>query len=254
MLKRTLIPSLCCFVLFVSAATVFPQAQPLSPTETARFFYKSMHDKKFKEAFALTIYKPAIDGLSSKEFEDLRPDFERMAAVFPEQIELSGETISGDLATVFVRVPATAETAEKSEPLSLMKVNGVWIIGDKENGEIVRKAGKSFFFNARIDTHHNDVQDLLNKITLAEVVYSQQHNGQYANMAELITAAMLPKDLEGSETTGYVFHVNCSGDRKSWYATAEPAQYGRSGKLSFYLDAAGVKSGDVGGKPLTVRN
>jgi len=79
MLKRILIPSLCCFVLFVSAATVFPQAQPLSPTETARFFYKSMHDKKFKEAFALTIYKPAIDGLSSKEFEDLRPDFERMA-------------------------------------------------------------------------------------------------------------------------------------------------------------------------------
>ena len=131
-----------------------------------------------------------------------------------------------------------------------MKANGLWIVGDPENQEIVKKAGKSFFFTARIDTHHNDVQDLLTRITLAQVVYSQQHNGQYANMAELISAALLPKDLEGSESTGYVFHVNCSADRKSWYATAEPAQYGHTGKLSFYLDAAGVRSGDIGGKPL----
>ena len=254
MLKRILIPSLCCFVLFVSAATVFPQAQPLSPTETVRLFYKTMREKKFKEAFAMSIYKPAVEGLSAKELDDLRPDFEKMAAAIPEQVDLSGETISGDLATVFVKVKETAETAEKSEPIQLVKANGFWIIGDPENQAIVKKAGKSFFFNARIDTHHNDVQDLLTRITLAEVVYSQQHNGQYANMPELITAGLLPKDLEGTESTGYVFHVNRSVDGKSWYATAEPAQYGRSGKLSFYIDAAGVKSSDVGGKPLTVRN
>ena len=254
MLKRILIPSLCSFVLFVTAAPALPQAQPLSPTETVRLFYKTMREKKFKEAFAMSIYKPAVEGLSAKELDDLRPDFEKMAAAIPEQVDLSGETISGDLATVFVKVKETAETAEKSEPIQLVKANGFWVIGDPENQAIVKKAGKSFFFNARIDTHHNDVQDLLTRITLAQVVYSQQHNGQYANMAELISAALLPKGLEGSGSTGYVFHVNRSVDGKSWYATAELAQYGRSGKLSFYIDAAGVKSSDVGGKPLTVRN
>jgi hypothetical protein len=70
----------------------------------------------------------------------------------------------------------------------------------------------------------------------------------------LITAGAIPKDLEGPETTGYNFHINKAADGKSWYATAEPAQYGRTGRLSFYLDASGVKNGDVGGKPLIVKN
>jgi len=43
-------------------------------------------------------------------------------------------------------------------------------------------------------------------------------------------------------------------DAKSWYATAEPAEYGRTGLLSFYLNASGVRSGDAGGKPLVVKN
>jgi hypothetical protein len=65
---------------------------------------------------------------------------------------------------------------------------------------------------------------------------------------------MIPKDIEGPETTGYRFQINRSNDGKSWYATAEPAQYNRTGRLSFYLDASGVRSGDVGGKPLVVKN
>jgi hypothetical protein len=31
---------------------------------------------------------------------------------------------------------------------------------------------------------------------------------------------------------------------------AEPAQYGRTGRLSFFMDHEGVRSSDVGGKPL----
>jgi hypothetical protein len=236
------------------AATVPAQNSQLSPTDTVRTFYQTMRARKFKEAFAMSIYKPAVEGLSDKEFEDLRPDFEKMAAAIPDKVDLTGETISGDMATVFVKVKETTEKTEQPEPILLMKINGAWIIGDKENEAIVKKAGKNFFFNARIDTHHNEVQDLLTRITLAQVVYSQQHNGQFGNLAELITAALLPKDLEGTESTGYSFHVIKSADSKSWYATAEPAQYGRSGKLSFYLDATGVKSSDVGGKPLIVRN
>jgi len=255
MLKRTLISKTCCALLVaVTVSGVVVAQKQLSPTDTVRAFYKTMRERKFKEAFAMSIYRPAVEPLSAKEFDDLRPDFEKMAAAIPDTVDLSGETISGDMATVFVKVKETAETAEKSEPIYLVKVNGVWIIGDRQNEAIVKKAGKDFFFNARIDTHHNEVQDLLTRITLAQVVYSQQHNGLYANLAELITAGLVPKDLEGTDTTGYVFKVNKSTDGKTWYATAEPAQYGSSGKLSFYLDATGVKSGDVGGKPLVVKN
>jgi len=224
-----------------------------SPSDTVREFYKLMRDKKFREAFAMSIYKPAIDGLSKSEFDDLRSDFDKMAAVMPEKVDLTGEQISGEAATVFVRVKAD-DAAEQAQPMSLIRVNGNWIIGDKENQEIVKKAGKEFFFNARIDTHHSEVQSMLQRITLAQVVYSQQHNGQYGNMAELITACLLPKDLEGTESTGYSFHVVRSPDGKTWTATAEPAQYGRTGRLSFFLDQSGVRSGDAGGKPLVLTN
>jgi len=254
MLKRILIANCCLAFLLSTAAVSYSQNGSLSPTETVKLFYKTMRERKFKEAFAMSIYKPAVEPLSAKEFEDLRPDFEKMAAAIPDQVELSGETVSGDMATVFVKVKETAETAEKSEPITLIQNNGVWIIGDRENEAIVKKAGKNFFFNARIDIHHSDVQDMLTRIGLAEVVYSQQHDGRYGNLAELITAGLLPKDLETTESTGYTFHVNRSSDSKAWYATAEPAQYGRTGKLSFYLDAAGVKSGDAGGKPLPLKN
>lgn len=253
MLKRILNAQIT-FALFLFLVVPVSAQGQLSPTDTVRLFYKTMREKKFKEAFAMSIYRPAVEPLSAREFDDLRPDFEKMAAAIPEAVELSGETISGDMATVFVKVKETAETAEKSEPIYLMKSGGVWIIGDRENEAIVKKAGKNFFFNARIDTHHNEVQDLLTRITLAQVVYSQQRNGLFGNLAELITAGLVPKDLEGTETTGYSFKVIKSADGKTWYATAEPAQYGRTGKLSFYLDSSGVRSGDVGGKPLVVKN
>ncbi len=246
---------ICVIALTTAVIATFVAAQGTqrSPSDTVRQFYQLMRERKFREAFALSIYKPAIDGLSTQEFEDLRADFEKMAAAIPEKVDLTGEQISGDNATVFVKVK-DADAAEKSEPASLIRVDGNWILGDRDNQTIVKKAGKEFFFNARIDTHHSEVQNMLTRITLVQVAYSQQHNGQYANLLELIAAGLLPKDLEGSDSTGYIFHVNRAADGKSWYATAEPLQYGRTGKLSFFLDAAGVRSGDVAGKPLVVKN
>lgn len=235
-------------------AVIVAQTPPRSPSDTVREFYRIMREGKFREAFALSIYKPAIDPLTQAEFEDLQPDFQRMAAAIPEKVQLTGEQISGDSATVFVKVKEVDATTEQAEPISLIRVNGVWIVGDRENDAIVKKAGKDFFFNARIDTHHSEVQSLFQRITLAQVVYGQQHNGQYGNLAELIAGGLLPKDLEGTESTGYRFQVNKSADGKTWYATAEPAQYGKTGRLSFYLDASGVRSGDTGGKPLIPKN
>jgi hypothetical protein len=221
-----------------------------SPSDTVREFYKAMREKRFREAFAMSIYKPAIDGLKKEEFAELLTEFDRMAAVIPPQVELGGEQISNGVATVFVKVKE-GDDPEQSEPVTLLLVDGAWIIGDRENQEIVKKAGKEFFFNARIDTHHGEVQSMLMRISVAELLYSQQHEGRFADLATLITAGLLPKDLEGTDSTGYRFHVNAFDAGKTWNAAAEPALYGHTGKLSFFMDAAGVRSSDTGGKPLT---
>lgn len=220
-----------------------------SPSDAVREFYRLMREKKFREAFALSIYQPAIEGLKPAEFDDLRPDFERLASAIPEKVDISGEQISGAGATVFVKVK-DEDDKEQAEKIELILINGRWIVGDKDNQEIVRKAGKEFFFNARIDTHHSEVQTLLQRISLAQVVYSQGHAGKFGDLPALILAGLIPKDLEGTETTGYRFRITVTSDGKSWTANAEPAQYGRTGRLSFFMDQAGVRNGDVGGKPL----
>ena len=241
-------------ICFGALPLVAQQAMPVqgrrSPSDTVREFYKQMRERKFREAFALSIYKPAIEPLKPREFEDLRPDFEKMAAVVPAELNLGGEQISGEVATGFVKVKE-GDKPETAEPVMLILADGAWIIGDKENQAIVKKAGKQFFFNARIDTHHDEVQVMLTRISLAQLLYSQQHQGKFSDLATLISLGMLPKDLEGTESTGYRFHVNAFEGGKTWNAGAEPAQYGRTGRLSFYMDAAGVRSGDTGGKPLT---
>ena len=238
-------------VLLAGASPGFAQNQPLSPSDTVRSFYKTMREKKFREAFAMSIYRPAIDPLSPAEFDDLRPDFERMASAIPEVVNITGEQISGDIATVFLKVRDDANK-EQAEPMTLIKVAGNWIVGDKANQDIVSKAGKSFFFDARINTHHDEVQALLIKISLAQLVYSQQHAGKFGDLAALILAGLIPKDLEGTESTGYRFRITASPDGTAWSAAAEPAQYGRTGKLSFFMNPSGVRSGDAGGKPLPV--
>ena len=259
-MKLFRVPKLCCVLLiamFTGSATILAQAPQRSPTETMRDFYRMMREKKYREAFNISIYRPAIEGLSTQEYDDLKTDFDKMAIAVSERIplkvDITGEQISGDVATVFVKV-IDSEGKERVEPASLIKIDNAWVVGDRENLELVRKAGKKFFFEARISAHHSDVQDMLTRISLAQVVYSQGHNGQFGNTAELIAAGLIPKDLEGIESTGYRFQVVRPTDGKSWYATAEPAEYGRSGRLSFFLDASGVRSGDAGGKPLVVKN
>ncbi len=245
------------FIALLIASTSFAQTPPRSPADTMRDFYRMMREKKYREAFGISIYRPAIEGLSAEEYNDLKPDFDKMAIAvsekIPEKIDITGEQISGDVATVFVKV-VDADGKEKVEPAALIKVDNAWVVGDRENLELVKKAGKKFFFEARINAHHDDVQEMMTRVSLAQVVYSQGHNGQFGNTAELIAAGLIPKDLEGVESTGYRFQVVRAADGKSWYATAEPAQYGRTGRLSFYLDASGVRSGDAGGKPLVVKN
>jgi hypothetical protein len=240
-------------LLFVAPCTRFEafaqNAQARTPTETVREFYKAMREKRFREAFGLSIYKPAIEGLSAEELEELRPDFEKMAAAIPEKIDVSGEQTSGDIATVFVKI-SDANKNDQPEPVGLMREGGAWIIGDRENQEIVRKAGKQFFFQARIETHHSEVQAMLQRISLVQLAYASQHNNTYADLPTLVAAGLIPKDIETSDTTGYRFHLALAKDAKSWTAGAEPVRYGRTGRLSFFMDQTGIRSADIGGKLL----
>lgn len=246
-LSRSLSVFLASLILFTFCATT-PAQQPRTPTETVREFYKALREKRFRDAFALSIYKPAIDGLTQAEMQDLQPDFEKLAANIPENIQFSGEQMSGDIATVFVKVASDASA--QPEPVALLRVGNVWIVGDRENQEIVKKSGKDFFFKARIETHHNEAQAMLQRIAIAQLAYSQQHGGLYADLPTLISAGLIPKDIEGTDSTGYIFHVNTVNNAKSYTVSAEPAKYGRTGKLSFFMDQTGIRSGDVGGKPL----
>ena len=236
------------------SAFIVAQTPARTPSDTVREFYKAMREKRFREAFALSIYKVAIDGLKPEQLEDLRPDFDNMAAAIPDQVEINGEQVSGDTASVFVKVPGADGTQGQLEPVPLLKVNGEWIVGDSENQAAVKKAGNNFFFKARIDTHHQEVTTMLQRISVAELIYSQQHAGFYGELTALTGAGLLPKDVEGSESTGYKFRVNLGKDSKSFTANAEPAQYGRTGLLSFFMDQSGIRSGDNGGKPLSVKS
>ncbi len=229
-----------------------------SPSATVQSFYQLMNARRFREAFALTVYRPAIEALSDAEYEELRPDFEQTAATTPREPEIKGEQLSGDVATVFLKTEATNESANANQPktnivpVTLKRdAEGKWIIGDEREAEAVRASGKGYFFKRRIDTHHAEAQAMLNRIALAEVAYSAQNGGRAATLRALIEADLVPMDAASPETTGYNYRVTLKNDGKAFQANAEPARYGRSGVLSFVIDEKGMRSGDAGGKPLT---
>jgi len=221
---------------------------PGSPSEVVRAFYAALRERRFRDAFTMSVFRPAVEPLSAEEFEDLRPDFEPMAVNSPAEVVITGEQVSGDDATVFIKLGD--ENKVQIEPVFLIRENGVWIVGDREGRDSVRKAGKRFFFDARIDTHHAEVEKMLSRISAAQFVYAQQHGGAYGDLDALVRAGLVPEDLKGTRTTGYRFSVAPAKNGASWAARAEPERYGRTGKLSFYMDPAGLRKKDSGGKPI----
>lgn len=223
-------------------------AASASPSEAVRRFYTALRERRFREAFALSIFHPAVEALSPQEFEELRPDFERMAAGVPENIVLTGEQVTGEEATVFLKLGEGRDV--KVEPVHLIREQGAWIVGDREQREFVRKRGKKFFYETRIDAHHAEVEAMMRRITTAQVVYAAQNGGRFGDLDALVRAALVPQDILGTDSTGYRFQVRVSRDGRSFAATAEPAAYNRTGRLSFYADAQGLQQKDNGGKPL----
>lgn len=221
-----------------------------TPTEVVREFYRAMREKRFRDALGMSIYRPAVESLSAQEYEELRPDFERLAGVVLEQVVISGQQLSGDTATVFGKF-TEEELNEPPKPVSLIREGGAWLVGDRAGYEAVRSAGRNYFFEARIATHHAEVESLLRRLPAAQLAHSAKHGGVYGDLPALVREGLIPPDVLTTDSTGYRIYVKLDKGGRSYTAGAEPARYGRTGRLSFFADATGqIKSRDAGGKPI----
>jgi hypothetical protein len=118
---------------------------------------------------------------------------------------------------------------------------------------------------SRIPRNEMQVQNLLQWFGQIERIYHTA-NGRYATLEELKSFRrtkevsgngsdfeMTFPGLESLESYGYKFDLTVSGN--GYEVTATPIEYGKKGKLSFYLDQSGeVRKGDHGGQPATVKD
>jgi hypothetical protein len=236
----------------VATATPPPAALPApgTPSRVVLDFYGALRERKFREAFAISVWRAAIEGLTPAEFDELRPEFEKMAAAVPTQIEINGEQVSGDTATVFARVGD--DPGAEITPIPLIQTGGAWSFGSREQQTEVARYGKDFFPRARVEQHHAEVESILLRLANAQAAYAVQHSGFYADMPALIASKPgLREDVESTDTLGYNFRITLIQGGRAYAINAEPVRYGRTGKLSYYMDASGFKSKDTGGKPFT---
>ena len=220
-----------------------------SPTEVVRAFYAALKEARFRDALLMTVLRPAVEAMSAEELNEFKTDFARLLPSVPADFRITGESLAGEEATVFVATGTEKEP--KVEPVNLIRDRGAWLIGGRADADEIRKRGKKYLFEQRIAVHEEEAESMLNRILAAQLAYSLQHSGAYADLNGLVQAGYVPQDILGPETTGYRFTVNVASDAKSFTARAEPERYGRTGKLSFYLDKSGVQKKDVGGKPLS---
>lgn len=229
-----------------------------SPADTVRQFYKNLREKRFREAMMMTNLRPAVESLSAAEMEDLRADFETLAAQVPAEIEINGEIVSNNQATVTARMPDEETGAPGLKEFKLRRENADWVIltADEEAEKAVKKEGKNYFFSLRLDVHHAEVQSMMERVAKAQMVYAMQNGGAYADLKTLVASKLLPEDALSEASTGYRFDVQPSADKKKYWATAEPAVYGKTGKLSFLMEFSDkdnrtkLKSEDNKGAPL----
>jgi hypothetical protein len=231
-----------------------------SPADFVRAFYKNLRERRFREALMITNLRPAIEGLTDAEMQDLIPDFEPIARQVPAEIQINGEIVSGNSATVTAKMPNEDTGAPEDKVFNLRRggESESWIIltADEKAEAQIKKDGKNYFFNIRIEVHHVEAQMMLERIAKAQAVYSLRSQGSFGDMQTLISQGLLAEDALGTESTGYRYTVSLSSDKKKYFATAEPAVYGKSGKLSFLLEVesagkgARLKSEDKKGQPL----
>ncbi len=218
--------------------------EPNSPADTVQAFYKLLREKKFREAMFLTNLRPAIEGLTDTELKELQVDFEPLAAQVPTEVEINGEIISREKATVTAKLPDNDTDEIKLQEIKLRKDNAAWLIltVDEKAETEVKKQGKNYFFALRIKTHQEEAKAMLERVNKAQMVFATQNGGLYADAPTLIDKGFLPKDFSTPDTTGYNYQIFLADDRNKFKASATPAIYGKTGKLSFWFETSGNKT------------
>ncbi|HMT07720.1 MAG TPA: hypothetical protein PKA82_06920 [Pyrinomonadaceae bacterium] len=227
------------------------------PADTVRAFYAKLRERKYREAIFLTNLKPAIESLTDAELAEFSVDFAEIAGQIPTEIKINGEIITGDKATVTAMLPSETTGKEEVQTIELRREGNAWIIQtvDAAAEARIKKEGKDYFFNLRIETHEEEAKFMLERVAKAQVARTMENGGICGEMQELIDAGLLPEDIKTSESTGYNYVIKLTPDKKRYFATATPAIYGKSGKRSYLLepDKTGlprVSNTDNGGKPM----
>ncbi len=228
----------------VSAGTAQAQKAPASPAETVINFYRALKQKHYQEGFRHSVYRGAVEGLTAAELKDLEDDFASTFSAIPEKIESRGEQITGETAVVFLKF----EGIEEAQPVGLIRANGEWLVGDKAALDMVKAQGTAFFFNTRMQVNEQEAFQMLQRMIGVELLYSRKFEGRVATIEELVKLNGLPADIQGGESSGYRFTLTVSADGKSFFATATPMVYGKSGRVSFYADPNGVRGEDMRGQ------
>jgi len=91
---------------------------------------------------------------------------------------------------------------------------------------------------------------MMRTVVVAEATFqSTQDNGRYGTLDELLSAGLINKEM--IHKYGYRIEVTTSSNR--FEVTAVPLEYGKTGRLSYFVDDSGViRGGDHGGGAATI--
>ncbi|MGI8836640.1 MAG: DUF3352 domain-containing protein [Pyrinomonadaceae bacterium] len=103
---------------------------------------------------------------------------------------------------------------------------------------------------APLNTNETIAKSNLRTLVSAEEAFkATTGNGRYGTLDELLKAGMISKDM--LDQYGYKIVLSVSGNE--FEATAVPLEYGKTGKLSYFVDKSSVlRGGDHGGSPATI--
>lgn len=221
-----------------------------TPTAAALGFYRALKEKRYVEGFRHSVYRAAVEGLSSAELQELEPEFARTFAQIPDKIEAQGEQVNGDTAVVTLKF----DGVDQPQTVALIRSGDEWLVGDQAALADVKQQGRAYFFNARMLANEDEVVDILQHVIGAQVIYGRKYAGRCAPLAELIRLGGVTKDLETGIANGYRYTMTLSADQSSFMATAVPLIYAKTGRLSFYADLNGIRAQDLKGQPASVNS
>lgn len=101
-----------------------------------------------------------------------------------------------------------------------------------------------------LQTNESIARSVMRTVASAEASFkATKGDGRYGTLDELVSEGLLSKDL----VERYGYRIEVSPFHNKFEATATPAEYGKTGRISFFIDDSGVlRAGDHGGGPATL--